>query len=345
MSDEQKDNLTNTPKPEALSVQTSDSSEQSLPTGGDSAPGNSELLRSALQPQKRATYRPSHKATFVGLSVVAVILIINAVIVAFVMRDNSSAEDEAAKQGVTLSAETLNKLGVDRNPLGNAKTELTIGPSTKFNNSVIMAADVNVAGKLTLNSKFTASEASVSKLEAGDTSIGQLNVNGDGTITSLNLRRDLIVAGNSRLQGPVTMTGLVTINNSVNIAGSLSVGGALSVKDFQVNTLTVGSHIITRGNAPGVSAGGGIGSNGTVSISGNDASGTVAVNTGVGATGGLLATVTFQTKYGSTPHVVVTAVGRGVDGLFINRTSAGFSINSSGALAPGGYAFDYIIMQ
>ena len=345
MSDEQKDNLTNTPKPEALSVQASNPSEQSSTGGADPAPGNSELLRSALKPKNRATYRPSHKATFVGLSVVAIILIINAVIVAFVMRANSSAEDEATKQGVTLSAETLNKLGVDRNPIGDAKTELTIGPSTKFNNNVVMAGNVNVAGQLTLNSKFTATDASISKFEAGNTSLGQLNVNGDGTITSLNLRRDLIVAGNSRLQGPVTMTGILPVNNSVNIAGSLSVGGALSVRDFQVNTLTVGSHIITRGNAPGVGAGGGIGSNGTVSISGNDASGTVAVNTGVGAAGGLLATVTFQTKYGSTPHVVVTAVGRGVDGLYINRTSAGFSIYSSGALAPGGYAFDYIIMQ
>ena len=39
-----------------------------------------------------------------------------------------------------------------------------------------------------------------------------------------------------------------------------AIGGALSVREFQVNNLTIGSHIITRGSAPGVSAGGGVGS-------------------------------------------------------------------------------------
>ena len=91
--------------------------------------------------------------------------------------------------------------------------------------------------------------------------------------------------------------------------------------------------------------GGGTGSNGTATIAGNDTSGTVAVNTGVGATGGLLATITFNEKYVTTPHVVVTAVGRSVPGLYTNRTANGFTINCDGALSPAGYAFDYIVIQ
>lgn len=87
------------------------------------------------------------------------------------------------------------------------------------------------------------------------------------------------------------------------------------------------------------------GSNGTAAISGNDTSGTVSVNTGVGAGNGLLATVTFTTKYADTPHVVVTPVGRSVPGMYINRTSAGFTISVDGAMPPGGYAFDYIVVQ
>jgi len=342
MSDGQDNDPSGAPKPEALTVQ--GGSEAPSSSGGNHSAGDPSVLRNALSPKRRNTYKPSHKATFIGLSVIAIILIANAVGLAFLMKNNADAVDEQTKQGVTLSSETLNKLGVDRNPAGGANTELTIGPATKFTNKVVMGSDVNIAGQLNLNGKFSASDASFAKLQAGDTALGQLNVNGDGTISTLNLRKDLAVAGNSRLQGPVTIGNILTVNNNVNIAGSLSIGGALSVRDFQVNNLTVGSHIITRGSAPGISAGTGVGSGGNATISGNDASGTVAVNVGVGSGGGLLATIDFQTNYSSIPHVVVTPVGRAVD-LYITRTTGGFAIYSNGALSPGGYAFDYIIMQ
>ena len=344
MNEGQDNNQTDAPKPEALTVQGGDETTESS-SGVDHSTGNPEVLRSALNPKKRNTYRPSHKATFIGLSVVALILVANAVGLAFLMKNNADAVDTQAKQGVTLSSEALNKLGVDRNPTGGANTELTIGPATKFTNKVVMGSDVNIAGQLNLNGRFSASDANFAKLQAGDTALGQLNVNGDGTISTLNLRKDLAVVGNSRLQGPVTIGNILTVNNNANIAGSLSIGGALSVREFQVNNLTIGSHIITRGSAPGVSAGGGVGSGGNATISGNDASGTVAVNVGVGSGGGLLATVNFQTRYGTIPHVVVSPVGRAVDSLYITRSSTGFAIYSGSALSPGGYAFDYIVMQ
>lgn len=348
MSDEQHKAADETPKPETLSVQGGDASSSSADSPYSA--GNSDVLRQALAPRKRATYRPGHKATFIGLSVVAMILLANGAVVAFVMKNSADAADAKAQQGVTLSSATLSKLGVDRNPAGGDKTELTIGPATKFDNKVVVGSDLNVGGKLNLNGDFqaggvSAGNAKFAKLAAGDTALGQLNVNGDGTLTGLNLRKDLAVAGSSRLQGAVTITNLLTVNNNVNIAGNLAIGGSLSVRDLQISNLTLGSHLTTRGAAPSVSVGGGAGSSGTASISGNDASGTVAVNAGVGAGGGVLANVSFQTKYSNTPHVVVTAVGRPVDGLYVNRTSSGFSISVSGALSPGGYAFDYIVMQ
>lgn len=146
------------------------------------------------------------------------------------------------------------------------------------------------------------------------------------------------------------MSQLLTVNNNVNIAGSLAVGGTLSVRNFQASsltsdaTLTIGGHVITRGNAPSVSTGSGVGSNGTVSISGNDASGTIAVNTGAGAAGGPLASVSFSRAYAVTPHVVVTPIGNYVN-VYVSRTASGFTIYSAGGLAPAGYAFDYVVMQ
>jgi hypothetical protein len=147
------------------------------------------------------------------------------------------------------------------------------------------------------------------------------------------------------------MSQLLSVNNNMNVIGSLSVGGALSVRTLHVSslvsdtTLTIGGHIMTQGSAPGVGPGGALGSNGTVSISGNDTAGTVAANIGVGGGNGTLAHVAFRNQYGSIPRVVVSAVGRGAPGLYVSRTSGGFSIGVTGGLSPGGYAFDYIVMQ
>jgi len=111
------------------------------------------------------------------------------------------------------------------------------------------------------------------------------------------------------------------------------------------STLTIGGHVITRGAAPGVGPGSALGANGTVSISGNDASGTVAANIGTGGGNGILAQVAFRSQYSNTPHVVVTTVGSGMGSVYVSRTAWGFSIGVNGAVAPGGYAFDYIVMQ
>ena len=82
----------------------------------------------------------------------------------------------------------------------------------------------------------------------------------------------------------------------------------------------------------------------TVSISGNDASGTVAVNIGTGTRSGIVANISFVHQYGSTPHVVVTAVGSGASDVYVNRNANGFSIGVS-SIVTGGHAFDYIVMQ
>jgi hypothetical protein len=147
----------------------------------------------------------------------------------------------------------------------------------------------------------------------------------------------------------------MTVNNNLNVTGSLAVGGTLSARSFQASslvsdtTLTIGGHIITRGAATSVGRGPALGSVDTVSISGNDAAGTVAVNLGSNASrSGILANVAFRQNYGTTPKVVVTAVGGPVDDLYISRSSGGFSIgvrSITSGLSGAGYAFDYIVMQ
>jgi cytoskeletal protein CcmA (bactofilin family) len=347
-SSETKDKTSGAPEPEVLKPQSNEAStapSSAAPTGKMVIPKRS----------RHGSYRPSHKATFIGLAVVTAILLINGAVIYFVMRGQGVGGAQASREEVVLSSDNLDELGVRRNNVGDLGTKLTIGPDTRFNGVVTVAGDASIGGELKLNSKFSANDASLAKLQAGDTSLNTLNVNGDTTTSNLNLRRDLNVAGLTRLQGPVTISQILTVNNSLNVSGNLAVGGILSARTFQASslvsdtTLTVGGHIITRG--PSVSAGRGaaLGATDTISVSGNDAAGTIAVNISANATrSGILANIAFRQNYGNTPRVVVTAVGPGASDVYITRSASGFSVgvsSISGGLSGRTVLFDYIVMQ
>ncbi len=310
-----------------------------------------DVVRRSINKVGGIKYRPSHKATFIGVGVVLLILGVNAAIVSYFLQSKAADTGTVNRSDVTISPEVLNGLGVSRNTVGSQNTELTVGPNAKFNGTLTVADDVSIAGKLSLNSKFSASDASLTKLQAGDTTLNKLDVNGDINADSLSLRKDLNVDGSIRFQGAVTVNQLLTVANNLNVTGNLSIGGVLTSRSLQVNTLvvdaalSVGGHIVTGGAAPGVGSGSAVGSNGTVSISGNDTAGTVAVNVGAGAVGGIVAQIAFRQQYSNTPHVVVTPVGPGVSSFYVSRSVGGFNIGVNNALSPGGYAFDYIVVQ
>lgn len=327
------------PTPEVLKPQ-SESSAEATPV---TAKGDGVKAMHARR-FKRGTYRPSHKATFIGAGVIVIILAVNVGAIWFLMRSQSSSSGQANREEVTLSSESLSDLGVARNAVGDLGTELIVGPNSRFSGNVTVAGNTTIGGQLVLNSKFTASEASLAKLQAGEVAVNSLNVNNDMTVGGLNVGRELAVAGNMRIQGTVTINQILTVNNSVNIAGNLAIGGALSVRNFQVNTLTIAGHLISTGAAPGVSRGGALGSNGTVSISGNDTAGTIGVNIGVGGSAGCLASVSFRERFIVTPRVVVT--GSMPANIYLSgRTASGFTVCTASPLSPGGYFIDYIVVQ
>ncbi len=306
-------------------------------------------LKSGIK-ARRIAYRPSKKATFIGIGVVAGLLVVVSIGLFLLIRGQGGLQSALFGDQVTIDPGTLETLGVSKNQVSTQGAELVVGPNARFNGKVKLGGDVSVAGQLQLNNALSASAANLASLQAGNVSVNQLTANGDGTFTTMNLRRDLNVAGATKLQGPVNMSQLLTVNNNLNVAGNVAVGGTLSVRNFQASsltsdtTLTIGGHIISRGSAPSVGSGGAVGSSGTVSISGNDVAGTVAVNTGTGAGNGILAQITFTRAYAMTPHVVITPIGVGGK-FFINRSPSGFMIGVSEGLPPGGFAFDYIVMQ
>lgn len=352
MPEDQQKNSSELPTPEVLQPHSTAKKEASSDKkGADKSEKPDKVAKADKRFPKRSTYRPSHKATFIGLGVIAGILILNVAIFTFVIQSQSQEEDQVNREEVTLSSASLDELGVSRTPIGDLGTELTVGPDAIFRGSVAISGDTTIAGALTLNSSFTATDGNFAALQGGETSLTSLNVNQDTTTSNLNVREELVVDGAARFQGTVTASQLVTINNNLNVTGSLAVGGTLSVRTLAVSSLsidtslTLGGKIITRGAAPSVSAGPGVGSNGTVSISGTDTAGTVAVNVGTGGGNGTVAFITFRSAYGTTPKVVITPVGRSVGDFYINRSGAGFTIQVSNALSPGGYAFDYFVVQ
>jgi cytoskeletal protein CcmA (bactofilin family) len=302
------------------------------------------------KPKKRS-YRPSHRATFIGLAAVIAILAINAAVIGFLLKKQSKNDSIASKGQVTLSNADLSKLGINRNALGDNGNELIVAPNAQFKGKLNVTGDTTLSGQLSLNSKISGTNASFTQLQAGKTSISELDVNGNSTASTLNLRKDLIVAGQTQLQGPVNLKQLLTVSNSVNIIGNLSVGGVLTVSTFSArsltstSTLTIGGHIITNGVSASLAPGNALGSNGTAGISGNDAAGVISINIGVGAVGGTLASVAFHTQYAGVPRVVITPVGVPGDFYIFNLTTSGFSVAVASGLPPGGYRINFLAMQ
>jgi hypothetical protein len=219
-----------------------------------------------------------------------------------------------------------------------------VAPDAQFKGKLTVAGDTTVSGKLLLNSTLTTTSANITQLQAGNTSLAKLDVNGDTNLSGLNLRKDLLVTGNTQLQGPVTLKQLLTVNNSVNIQGNSERFSARSLTS--TSTLTIGGHIITSGLNPSFAPGGAaLGSNGTASVSGNDSAGAININIGVGASGGILGTVAFRTNYSNAPRVVITPVGVGANFYVTNLTVGGFSVGVTAGLPAGGYRINYIVEQ
>jgi hypothetical protein len=314
-----------------------------------SAPQSAQIVTQAAK-RRHAAYRPSHKATFIGLAVIAFILAANGAALAFLLKGQGSGQ-QANEGSVTLSSSTLDKLGVSRDNADNQGVTLKINPATNFGNNVTVSNDLSVGGTLSLNGKFTAPSAAFNQLQGGQTALDTLNVNGDATASTLNLRKDLIVVGTTTLQGQVKVSQLMTVNNNVNVSGTLAVGGALTVQTLQVGNfqttgnLTFGGHFIANGASPSASKGNALGSNGTISVSGNDAAGTVFAGVGVNAIAGTVATVTFARGYSDIPHIVLSVSGGPAPNIYIVKSGTGFSIVTTSGLAPGSYGFDYIVVQ
>ena len=352
-------------EPEALQPRDNDGT----PTPGTVPASSHVIMTDGVKRFRHRTFRPSHKATFIGLSVVAVILAVNVVILGLVLKGKVNSGNSSS--GVaTISKSVLNKVGVSTETIGNSGVVFEVRPDAEFSGKLTVAGSVNIAGALNLNNTFTATNAALTSISAGNTNLTQLGVTGTSTLSNLTVHNSLVVAGLSQLQGDVTVSNLTT-------SGNLTVGGTFSTNSFNADnitsniTLIIDGHLVTSGLIPAIQylqysgTNLGLGSNGTAAVNGNDTSGSVNIGVGVGATSGTLFDLKFHTAFQALPSVILSGINftslnpneNCTVGVF-NLTTTGFSVddncylfNTSNntithtGLSAGGYSIDYAAIQ
>lgn len=153
-----------------------------------------------------------------------------------------------------------------------------------------------------------------------DTSEGELELGQGSTLTGTLLFRSaahsFIVTLKPGAQTAHRAIVLPDEDGTLCIRSSTNCGFALSTNPVITGSITVNGHIISGGSTPAIAAGAAACTTPTVSVNGTDTAGLITVTSGTGcSTGGKLATITFNTAFGTAPRVVLTAAGTSAAGL------------------------------
>lgn len=266
-------------------------------------------------PNKRSSFdiRKHKRAAF---SILVIVTLISLSVAGFVFVRKLSSPETPTNNVVintqSLDNGTLNQLSTSDD--GETKQQLTISPNTLFKNDMIVQGSAQVLKDLTVGGSVTVQNAATVR-------------------DNLTVGRALTVGTNLTVNGTVTAASLNvgSINiSSINISGSLVFGG----------------HIIPGGATPSARTSNAAGG-GSVTVSGNDTSGTITIKTGSGGAGEL-AIVTFRSAFSTVPKIQLTPINEASSSLryFATRTSNIFTINTATATAPNTtYVFDYLVTQ
>lgn len=252
-------------------------------------------------------------------------------VAAYVASQRNPSSGKISSQ--TLDQKALEQLAASDATVGSSAQVLNVQSNAIFAGKVLVRDTLEVAGQLQVGGSLSLSGVTVS----GSSSFDQVQVN-----------KNLGVAGDTGLQGSLT------VQKSLNVSGNGSFGGTLSAAQFTASSLQLNGdlnlthHITAGGPTPSRSNGSALGGGGTASVSGSDTSGSVSINTGSGPSSGCFITLTFASKFNATPHVLLTPVGSGAAGIsyYVNRSTASFSIcSSSTPPANTSFGFDYFVLD
>lgn len=309
---------------------------ESLETTTDATTAKSDDKNDSdlIKPKKSMAQKVQGLIGGVNIYLLAFILVILiAGVATFASFKASKKSSDTTINGQSLSAEDLQKLKNTDSSVGDAKQTLTIASNAVFNGRVLVRDNLDVAGTIHIG---------------GTLALQGITVSGTSAFENVQVGNNISVAGNAAVQGTLTVQKDLTVGGNATFAGNIT-ASRISIDVFTLNgDLQLNRHIDAGGPGPRVSAGGAVGSAGTVSVSGTDTAGTVNVNFGFGTSAGVIANVTFVNAFNQTPHVVITPVGSSCAAInyFVNRTTGGFSIGTVNAGSQGvSCAFDYIALD
>jgi hypothetical protein len=319
------------PEPESLEGEESlEGPETQAPNDAPSAPAPEAA--DILPPANKRGFPPAIIINNLYMIVFAFLLIAAGSVVYITLQAGKPNSNTTTKVG-SLTSQQLASLKGNTTLVGDSKQTLDIQSNTIFEGQILARSDLNVAGTLKVG---------------GPLSIPSINVGGAGTFAQVGISNGLNVAGDTVLQGALT------IQKNLSVLGSASFG-SLNVSSLSITTLqlkgdiSLNQHVVTSGGNPGRSNGTALGGGGTATVSGSDTAGNIAINTGSGPPAGCFITINFALKFSNTPHIVVSASNSAAGTLqyyTTNRSNTGFSVCTDTApTASTTYSFDYIVID
>jgi len=261
-----------------------------------------------------------------------ILLIVVSLIIVFVVvqSSNKKAIEDKTISTQELTQEAIDNLSGNEATVGDPKQLLNIESNAVFAGKVLIRDGLDVAGPIKVG---------------GDLSLPGITVSGKSAFDEVQLN-SLSIAGDTSVQGTLVVQRGLTVNGQASFSGSISAPSIITDALSLTGDVQFGRHIDAGGGTPSVVGGGAIGSGGTVTISGTDTAGTVTVNVGSGAIGGVLATISFASTFNGNPHVVFSPIGAPAPNSYVsNRTSSGFAISTSSGLPAGSISFDYVVID
>ena len=267
--------------------------------------------------------------------ILMVVIVISGILIIFVANRVNNQDDPATLviEGHDLDQEAIDQLISGESNVGTIDQTLTVAANAIFEGKILVKGSLDVAGSINVG---------------GPLSLPGITVSGESEFEDVNVTNNLSILGSVSVQGTLTVQGALNVNNDLSVAGTISANEISADKVEFTGDLQLTRHIDTGGGTPAITRGGSVGAGGTVSISGNDVSGTVTINTGGSPSSGILASITFRSAYNTTPNVQITPANAASGGLnyYVTRSSTTFNVGNSGAPAASTtYMFDYFIVE
>ncbi len=262
-----------------------------------------------------------------------ILLLILAGVIVLVTWLASKNADKSTVQTQSLTSDTLKQLATTDVTVGQPKQVLNVQSNAVFAGKVLIRDSLEVAGAIQVG---------------GALNVPGITVSGNSIFESIQVNKDLSVAGSTALQGQVSVLKNLSVGGTATFGGNIS-APQVTTNNLQLNgNLTLTKHIAVGGATPSRSTGSAVGGGGTVALSGSDIGGSININTGTNPGAGCFVTINFILKYNTTPRVNVTPIGSSAAnvGYYVDRSTSSFSVCAANTPPTNAsFGFDYFIVE